>query len=205
MTSPFASLSNPKHLPRASPDAIKGPSDPGAATLTSEHGSNSLTGHSKSFASPFGLLPSSTTFTPHPFTSAKLEDKSIQDAVQGNSTGSNSSNSLAGSSNSMISKSTVMAPSPFGSIGSSGPSFAQNALGSHLVANNFNGFKLTSFAVPGADPGWGGTGSIKPFGAPVAKTSDDENSDSDGDAEAPVESEIDPGEPDSRFQQQDGK
>ena len=98
-----------------------------------------------------------------------------------------------------------MAPSPFGSIGSGGPSFAQNTFGSHLGANSFSGTKLTSFAAPGADPGWGGTGSIKPFGAPVAKTSDDENSDSDGDAEAPVESETDAGEPDIRFQQQDGE
>ena len=192
-------------MPQTSPDATEGTPDPGTVTFTSEHGLNSLTGHSKSFASPFGLLRSSTTFTPHPFAPAKIEDKSVQATVQGNSTSSDSSNSLVESSNSMISKSTVMAPSPFGSIGSSGPPFARNTFGSPLGTKTFSGVKLTSFAVPGADPGWVGTGNIKPFGAPVAKTSDDENSDSDGDVEAPIESETDAGEPDSRFQQQDGE
>lgn len=98
-----------------------------------------------------------------------------------------------------------MAPSPFGSVTavSSGPSFNESTFGRNFGSSNSSGPKLTSFAAPGADTAWGSTGSVKPFGAPAAKNSDDEDSDSDGDGEGPVDDGTEVGEPPSRFQQHD--
>ena len=99
----------------------------------------------------------------------------------------------------------VMAPSPFGSVGVApkGPSFGGSTFGSNLGGTNFGGKKLSTFAAPSADTTWGGTGSIKPLGPSVAKKSDDETSDSDGEGDASVEPDLEEDKPDGRFQQQD--
>lgn len=87
-----------------------------------------------------------------------------------------------------------------------GPSFAGTTFGSSFSNSNLSGPKLTSFAAPGADTKWGGTGTVKPFGAPAAREGDGEDSDSNDEegGEGPAESESEGRETDSRFQQQDG-
>ena len=98
-----------------------------------------------------------------------------------------------------------MAPSPFGSVGlaSHGRSFGGGTFGSSLSGNSLGGMKLASFAAPGADTAWGGSGNIKPIGTSAAKKSDDEVSDTDGEREASVETELEEDKQDERFQQQD--
>lgn len=98
----------------------------------------------------------------------------------------------------------VMAPSPFVSIGIApkGP-FGGSTFGSNIGGDSFGRKKLSSFAAPGADTTWGGTGHIKPLGTSVAKKSDDETSGSDGEGDASVEPDLEEDKPDGRFQQQD--
>ena len=182
----------------ASAKHVDRPSDTTASTSSSKFAASGFAALSKSSLSPFGLGAPASSSVVQSFGST--QEKAFEDKIR-----QNTGDRFGGLTSSSTSNAGVMAPSPFGSVtaASSGPSLTGSKFGRNFGSGNMSGAKLTSFAAPGADTTWGSTGSVKPFGAPAAKNSDDERSDSDGDGEGPADDGTEAGEPPSRFQQHD--